>query len=242
MKVKYKVGLIDDEENILEILKDEISRIPDFEVGFATIDPVKGLEYAYKGLVDVLITDLLMPELGGLEISRRLLETGIPVIICSGYSKYAVLGFRVEALDFLEKPPNPIELSEALDKAKKKIDTLYWTKKEIDENYVVIGDKLGHFRKVVWPKEILYMEQRLKESIVKMEDGSEFKLVSNFMESLKKLKSRNMVRVHKSFAVNVLKVRKLTNGSCELVSGDEIPMSLTYRDELRRIFESKLIN
>jgi|GEM_PF-1912866 len=242
MKEKYKVGLIDDEENILEILMDEISRIPDFEVGFATVDPVKGLEYAIKGQVDVLITDLLMPGLGGLEISRRLLDTGIPVIICSGHSKYAVLGFKVEALDFLEKPPNPLELSEALIKAKKKIDSLHWTKKEIEEDYVVIGDKLGHFRQVVRPKEILYMEQRLKESIVKLEDGSEFTLVSPFMSSLKKLKSRNMIRVHQSFAVNVLKVRKLRSGICELVSGDEIPVSLTYKDELRRIFESRLIS
>ncbi|WP_339869399.1 LytTR family DNA-binding domain-containing protein [uncultured Algoriphagus sp.] len=242
MEKRYKIGLIDDEENTLELLAREISMLPGFEVGFSTVNPVMGLEYVRSGKVDILITDILMPELGGLELSRKLIDSGIPVIICSGHSKYAVQGYKVEAVGFLQKPADPIELAEVLEKARKKMDSLYWVKKEVEEDYVVVGDKLGHVHQVVKPSEILYMEQQNKKSIVKIEDGSEFVLVSPFMESLKKLKSRYMVRVHQSFAVNILKVRKLHSEECELVSGDRISTSRTYREELRRIFENKRIN
>lgn len=242
MKPPYKIGLIDDEENILEILIDEISRIPDFEVGFSTVDPVKGLEYVRRGKADILITDILMPVMGGLEISRKLLDSGVPVIICSGHSKYAIHGFKVDALDFLGKPPNPLELSDALDKAKKKIDSLHWVKKVVEEDFVVVGNKRGHSQWVVRPSEILYMEQREKESIVKLDDGSEFILVSPFETSLAKLKSPYMVRVHHSFGVNVLKIKFLHSKYCTLVSGDEVPISVSFREEVRRIFEINRIN
>lgn len=241
MEMQYKIGLIDDEKDTLDILTQEISMLPNFEVGFSTVDPVMGLAYAQNGKADILITDILMPELGGLELSRKLIDSGIPVIICSGHSKYALQGYKVEALDFLEKPADPIELAKALEKARKKMDTLYWVRKEIENDYVVIGDKLGHVQQVLKPFDILYMEQQNKKSIVKLEDGSEFQLVSPFMESLKKLRSRFMVRVHQSFAVNILKVRKLHSEECELISGDKISMSRTYKEEVRRIFEIKRI-
>lgn len=241
MEKRFKIGLIDDEENSLEILAQEISMLQGFDVGFSTVDPVMGLEYILNGKADILITDIMMPELGGLELSRKLINSGIPVIICTGHSKYATQGYKVEALGFLQKPPDPIELAEALDIAKKKLDSLYRLRKEVEAGFVVVGDDLGHLQQVIWPDEILYMEQQNKKSIVKMEDGSEFILVSSFMESLRKLKSRHMVRVHKSYAVNILKVRKVQSDECELVSGDKISMSKTYREELRRILEIRRI-
>ncbi|WP_057940207.1 LytR/AlgR family response regulator transcription factor [Algoriphagus resistens] len=242
MGKRYKIGLIDDEKHILDILIQEISMLPDFEVGFSTVDPVLGLEYLQDGNADILITDILMPGLGGLEISRKLIDSGIPVIICSGHSKYATQGYKVEALGFLEKPPETIELAEALEKAKKKMDSRYWVRKEFEGDIRVIGDRFGNSHQVVRPSQILYMEQQRKNSIIKLHDGSEFILVSPFMVSMKKLKSRYMVRIHHSFAVNLLKVKCLHSDNCELVSGDKIPMSRTYREDVRRIFEQRRID
>jgi DNA-binding LytR/AlgR family response regulator len=164
------------------------------------------------------------------------------VIICSGHSRYAIHGFKVDALDFLGKPPNPLEVTEALLKAKKKIDSLHWVKKVVEEDFVVVGDKLGHVHNVVKPTDILYMEQRKKVSIVKLEDGSVFKLAYPFVTSMAKLKSPYMIRVHHSFAVNILKIRTLFAKHCKLVCGEEIPISASFREEVRRIFENKRIN
>jgi two-component system LytT family response regulator len=237
----FKVGLIDDEEEILEVLRHEISMIMGFEVGFSTTDPIKGLEYIRRGKADILITDLHMPGLGGLEISKKLLNSRVPIIFCSGYPHYAKYGYRVDALDFLEKPPDSLELLDALTKAKKKLDNLFWVREVVEEDYVVVGDKLGYNCKLINQREILYMEQQERDSFVRMEDQTQFKLTSSFEVSLAKLRSPYMVRVHQSFAVNILKVRVLGAEHCELVSGDVIQVSRTYREEIRRIFENKLI-
>lgn len=242
MEKRYKIGLIDDEENILDILIQEISMIPGFELGFATVDPFLGLEYTLDKRADILITDVMMPNLGGLELSRKLIDSGIPVIICSGHSRYAIPGYKVDALGFLTKPPDPIELADFLEKARKKIDPLYKVVNEVAENYRMVGDKVKFHQDVFKLSEILYMEQQNKWSTVKLADGTEFTLASPFLESLNKLQYKYLVRVHQSFAVNVLKVRKLYPGGCELDSGDRISISRRYREDVKRIFESRKIH
>lgn len=239
MAKKYRIGLIDDEENILDILIQEIAMIPGFQLGFSTVDPFLGLEYARDKKADILITDIMMPELGGLELSRKLIDSGIPIIICSGHSRYAIPGYKVDALGFLTKPPDPIELADFLEKARKKIDPLYQVVHEVAENYRVVGDKLKFHKDVVKLSEILYIEQQNKWSTVKLADGTRFTLASSFLDSLNRLQYRYLVRVHQSFAVNVLKVRKLLPGGCELESGDRISISRRYRDDVKRIFENR---
>lgn len=241
MRQLFKVGLIDDEQESLEVLIHEIGMLRDFEVGFFTSDPVQGLEYIRRGKADILITDLLMPELGGLEISKRLLNSRVPVIISSGHPNYAKYGYRVDVVDFLDKPTDPLHLLDALTKARKKLDNLFWVKEIVEEDFVAVGDKLGYNNKIIDQRKILYMEQQEKESFIRMEDQTQFKLTSAFEVSLAKLKSPYMVRVHQSFAVNILKVRVLGAEHCELVSGDVIQVSRTYKEQIRRIFENKLI-
>jgi len=242
MTQKTKVGLIDDEESVLMLLGGLIAMLPEYEVGFATTDPVQGLEWIRRARAEILITDIIMPELGGLEISKRLLNSRVPVIICSGHPSYAVHGFKVDAVDFLVKPPSPHELSDALGKASKKIDALYWVRQTVDEDFVVIGEKYSHNKYVVKPDDILFMEQREKHSVVKYGENKEFMLFSTFEKSLNKLKSPYMVRIHQSYAVNILKVKSLKKDQCELYSGDLIPISRLYKTEIHELFYNKMIN
>ncbi|WP_026968193.1 LytR/AlgR family response regulator transcription factor [Algoriphagus terrigena] len=241
MNPKIKVGLIDDEESILDLLTILIRMLPDFEVSFATTDPVKGLEWISRGKAQILITDIVMPELGGLEISRRLLKTGIPIIICSGHQKYAVQGFRVKAVDFLVKPPDPMELTEALLKAGEKVDTGFVLRQVIDEDYVVVGEKLSHRKHFIRPSDILYMEQQEKDSLVYLEKGPTVVLTNPFLVSLAKLKSPFMIRVHQSYAVNIQKVQTLLPDECILISGQSVPVSRTYKHEIQVLMDKKLI-
>lgn len=241
MNDKIRIGLIDDEQAMLDFLSKLIGMVPEFEVSFSTTDAIKGLEWTKRKKADILITDIIMPELGGLEISKRLIDTGIPVIICSGYQNYGVQGFKVNAVDFLVKPPNPLELSEALEKARKRLDQQYWVKHVLDEDFVVIGDKLSHQKHLVRPSDILYMEQREKESHVFLEQEKKLILVNPFQISLEKLKSPYMVRIHQSFAVNIQKVKSLHSDQCVLVSGFSIPVSRSYKGDIQVLLEKKMI-
>ena len=75
----------------------------------------EGLNKALKGGFDLVVLDVVMPELGGLEVCRKLREAGrqVPVIVCSGKKKKEVdkvLGLELGGDDYLTKPFGTDEL------------------------------------------------------------------------------------------------------------------------------------
>lgn len=106
--------LIEDERNIAELVKYNLDR-----EGFHTVCAFKGragLEAAQKNLPALILLDLMLPELSGLEICKILkgnLKTrAIPVIMLTAKSTEAdkVLGLELGADDYITKPFSPREL------------------------------------------------------------------------------------------------------------------------------------
>lgn len=106
--MKFTILVIDDEKNIREglaiALEDE-----GYEVLTAS-DGKTGLEKAMNDSVDLVITDLKMPELSGEEVLKQVISQtpGVPVIVLTGHGtvETAVEAMRMGAYDFLTKPLN----------------------------------------------------------------------------------------------------------------------------------------
>ena len=85
--MKFRVLLIDDEETLCEVIRRGLERTGLFEVGFAT-DGKTGLLMARKGNPDVILLDVRMPNMSGLEVLRELKSkyplSEIPVVMLSG--------------------------------------------------------------------------------------------------------------------------------------------------------------
>lgn len=114
------VLLIDDDKYLLKML-----RLPLRDGGHVLTEAVDGREgwECFMGnphAFDVIVTDLKMPVLSGVELLERLREKGydIPVIIISGYEdiKSSIEVLRLGAFDFLLKPFSAKELLEILEK------------------------------------------------------------------------------------------------------------------------------
>jgi DNA-binding NtrC family response regulator len=103
-----KILVVDDEKSIRnalrEILEHEKHLVDEAEDGAA------GLEKAKKGSFDVVLCDIKMPKLDGLEFLQKLMAHNdeIPVIMISGHGTIdtAVDALKKGAFDFIEKPPN----------------------------------------------------------------------------------------------------------------------------------------
>jgi DNA-binding NtrC family response regulator len=111
--VKFKLLIVDDEKNIREGIAASLEMD-----GYDTVcaaDGEAGWKRFGKGDIDLVITDLRMPGMGGEELMRRILaETpGLPVIILTGHGtvENAVTAMREGAYDFLTKPVNLDRLS-----------------------------------------------------------------------------------------------------------------------------------
>lgn len=116
-----KLMLVEDEDIIRKGIRDLIGRVaPDFEVVYEAAHGKEALTYLERNVVDVLITDIRMREMDGLQMVEKLRTAGheMPIVIISGYGDfvYAKKALQFGIADYLLKPIDRKDFTVALDK------------------------------------------------------------------------------------------------------------------------------
>ncbi len=113
---KMKALVIDDEQIVL----DSVSKIltdANYEVD-TSLSGREGLNQAVKKEYDIVLTDIRMPDIGGMRVLRdvKRAKPSLPVVIITGYAtiKSAVQAMKLGAADYIEKPFTPDQLVEAV--------------------------------------------------------------------------------------------------------------------------------
>ena len=104
--------VIDDEQIVLDSVK-KILVQENYEVEIS-LNGSQGLEMAERDEVDVVLTDIRMPDIGGMIVLREIkrVKPFLPVVIITGYASVqsAVQVMKLGAADYLEKPFKPEDL------------------------------------------------------------------------------------------------------------------------------------
>ncbi len=106
-----KILVIDDEPKIVEICQDYLIKAG-FDVVHAYDGPT-GLALARKGQPDLVVLDLMMPEMDGLDVCRELRRDGnVPIIMLTARVEETdkLIGLELGADDYMTKPFSPREL------------------------------------------------------------------------------------------------------------------------------------
>ena len=117
-----RVFIADDEaparERLKELLQDIAAEVPTEVVGEAR-HGLEAIELVPGSAAQVLLLDIEMPGMRGLEVARHLagLENGPAVVFVTAHDKHAVEAFELSALDYLLKPVRAPRLAAALKKA-----------------------------------------------------------------------------------------------------------------------------
>ncbi len=118
-----KILLVDDERSVLNLLRHFITS-PEMEIVAATQSSEEALELASQLRPDVVISDIRMPELSGLDMVRQMKERypDMDFIMISGYQdfEYAYHALKLGVTEYLLKPIRQSELLEALEKLMEK--------------------------------------------------------------------------------------------------------------------------
>lgn len=101
-----RVVLLDDEKLALNYMEHQLQKIADIEIIGKFIDPQAFLEFMLHQEADVVFLDIHLPEMNGIELAERLLESKpkLNVVFCTAYDEYAIKAFELNALDYLMKP------------------------------------------------------------------------------------------------------------------------------------------
>ncbi|MFH1823800.1 MAG: response regulator [Candidatus Firestonebacteria bacterium] len=129
-----KILVLDDEESIVELIRDILSQ-KDYEVkGFT--DAKEALECILKETFDVVLTDLTMPKMSGIEVLKKVkkISPQTEVIIITAYAtlETAIEAVRLGAYDYL---PKPFEIDDLKHRVGKCLD-----KKVLVEEVVTLRD------------------------------------------------------------------------------------------------------
>ena len=119
---RLRVLVADDEPLALEMLRELVEQDAELEVVGSASDGSEAAEAIERLAPDIVLLDIEMPETSGLEAVRRLDAGQLPVFIfVTAYDRYATEAFEVEALDYVLKPVSDRRLSEALERAKRRV-------------------------------------------------------------------------------------------------------------------------
>ncbi|MGG1519296.1 response regulator [Paenibacillus oryzisoli] len=180
----YKIMIVEDEEQIRTGLKKTIEAvIGGFKIAAEAVNGKDALDLINATSPDILITDIRMPEMNGLEMIRRARSNfpHLSIIIVSGYGDfdYAKQAIKYQVAEYLLKPVNRVELAEALQRIKIKLDD----HRQMDSNESVITDEGSEGRYVIRKvKEIVL--QNLAEDISLQRVAEQVNLTHHYLSGL----------------------------------------------------------
>ncbi|HEY2727664.1 MAG TPA: LytTR family DNA-binding domain-containing protein, partial [Parafilimonas sp.] len=199
--------IIDDEPKAIEIIERYIISTPFLKLLHSFRDPMDAINFLYVSKVDLIFLDINMPGISGVNVAT-LFQDKASVIFTTAYSKYAIEGFELNAIDFLIKPVSFDRFLKAVSKAMEL--------KLLKENNITATSKNGHSEneKPLFIKsgtkifkinisDILFLEKEGNYFNIHMLNNKKILIRMNFFDLFRYLPNNNFIRIHKSYIINL---------------------------------------
>ena len=223
---------IDDEPLALELLEDNISKVPYLQLQDSFNNPLEAMKYLQQQKVDLVFLDIQMPGITGLQFIQSIPQKPMFILI-TAYEKYALDGFNLDVIDYLVKPVSIERFMKACNKALELHELKTKQKEsptETQAEYFFINVDYS-LLKVVY-KDIKYIEG-LKDYIkIHLNSTSKPIVARMSMKSIEEqLPASMFVRVQKSYIISKEYITAIRKNSI-FIGNIEIPVGDNYRDAL----------
>lgn len=232
---------IDDEPLALQLVSSYIEKTPVLEMAGAFDNPIDAMEFLEENQVELIFLDIEMPDLNGIEFAR-LLENKPKLVFTTAYEKYALQGFKLDAIDYLLKPFGYPDFLKAVEKVRKQIGLEKSVEKEeISTNNEFLFLKSEYKIRRINFNDIIYVEG-LKDYIKVFVENHDKPIMSlNSMKSIEsKLPADRFMRVHRSFIVNLHRIDTVERS--RIVFGKVyIPVSDQYKEAFQSFLNKNFL-
>jgi len=219
---------IDDEPLALELLEDNISKVPYLQFVASCNNPIEAMQILQHEQVDLIFLDIQMPGLTGLQFIQTIQEKPMFILI-TAYEKYALEGFNLDVVDYLVKPVALERFIKACNKA--------WELHQLKTKKNIAGEQPNYFFinadysliKVVFT-DIMWIEGFKDYLKIHLKSTSKPLVARLTMKSIEEqLPASMFARVQKSFIVSKDYITAIRKNSI-FINDIEIPVGDNYKD------------
>ena len=227
MKRKYNVLIVDDEFLARKLLSEYVSKVDALTLIDTCPDATKAIEMLNKEKIDILLLDIQMPDISGIEMLKLLNNNKPAVILTTAYSEYAVDAFSLDVVDYLLKPFDYARFVQAINKAVNYVAEPQ-SQSGMQNEYLMVKADYKLYK--INFDDLLFIEGQHEYVTFHTSTKRITALYSlrNLEETLPKDK---FVRTHKSFIVSIKNIEDIDKVNVT-VAGNKIPIGASYRDAL----------
>ncbi len=238
--------IVEDEPLARSLMENYIQKVPYLHLVQSFSDPLKALEFLRENSVDILFSDIQMPEITGITLLKILQKKPL-IILTTAYSEYAIEGYELDVLDYLLKPITFERFLKSVEKASLRLNSNQTTpiEKHTAEHvqtspvmeavqpfiFVKDGTKLVKIKL----SEIMYIEG-LKDYVSIYTPAQ--KIVS--LQTLKALElqlpEKQFIRIHNSYIVALEWIEAIQRDKIQ-IGKVFLPISDTYRKTFKDFIE-----
>lgn len=223
----YRIAVCEDEKSFLktnsELAKQALNELH-IDGSVTEFDNADDLLSAFEHEVkafDLLLLDILMDDVNGIDMAKKLRKRGITADIAFITSSDEFLrdGYSVQPINYLFKPVKYADIVEVIKTSRRKIEVHTVTFKQ------------GNSALVLEISDIIYIEVYDHKLKIHLTYGEKI-IACSLNNALEILPSEMFARCHNSYAVNLSYVTELTRGSV-FIRGQSIPVSRSYYDNMK---------
>ena len=222
--------IVDDNKIARMAMKQLVAQTTSLELVAECTDAMEAYNYLNSTPIDLLLLDIEMPGMTGLELTKNLGNKKPLIIFTTAKTDYAVEAFELNVVDYLVKPITPARFIQAVERANEAIASNKEEVKVEKKDFIFIKDN-GTLKKINM-EDILFLEAM--GDYVKVHTPQKFHVVHSTLKSIEeKLPEDKFVRVHRSYIVALSKIDYIQEGII-YIAKTAIPIADTYRTTLNK--------
>jgi len=220
---------VDDEPKALEVISIHASKIPAIQLVETFVKPQDALNYLKNNFVDLILLDINMPSISGLEFIGKL-QFRPHIIFTTAYSEYALDSYDYEVVDYLLKPIELDRFYRAIQKVEKLIQLNAIQTDNLLSKYIFIKD--GYKQVKLKIDDILFIQSEGNYLSIFTSIGKTMARMT-FQQILEKLPKNTFFRSHNSYVVNLCHIDKIEDNHI-FINENKFPIGERYKEELMK--------
>lgn len=225
-----KCLIVDDNKMARMAMKQLVTQVRSLDLVAECSDAMEAYNYLNSKNIDLLLLDIEMPGMTGLELTKKLGNKSPLIIFTTAKTDYAVEAFELNVVDYIVKPVQPARFVQAIEKAREICESTKQEGKGQETDFVFVKDN-GILKKIN-VDDILYLEAM--GDYVKVYTAQRFHVLHATLKSIEeKLPQNKFIRVHRSYIVSLSKIEFIQDGAISIGKAS-VPIADTYRTVLNK--------